>query len=131
MSKIVLVDDDVDIAESMRKVLESQRHEVIIVQDIDQAVSTMEEEHPDLVILDVMFPENPVAGFEACRNIKRNPSLQNIPIIVISAINEAYSMGFSSETVGTSTMPAEFFLEKPLDPQALIEAVQRAVSTTS
>jgi len=126
VAKILLVDDDKSVIEAARIPLEANGHEVIVSEDPDAVRALMKEHTPDLVILDVMFPENPVAGFEICRAIQNDQEIRNIPVVLLSAINETYNMGFAN-CGGSNALPTQEFLEKPLSPKRLLEVVDSCV----
>ena len=85
MSKILIIDDDLDILETMGSLLESEGFEVHSAETVEKGMEMIETLAPDLVLLDVMFPEKKTRGFEAAAQIKaRNPKL---PLFVLTAIN--------------------------------------------
>ena len=125
--KIVIVDDDIDLVDAMKIALEANGIEVITSCDADSAIELIKVENPDVIILDVMFPENPTTGFELCRSIREESEIKDIPIIILSAINEKFNMAFSSTInsgLGNSSIPADKFLEKPIKPKELISAIE-------
>ena len=73
MARIFIIDDDPDIIDSLTMILEGNGHEVTSKTDTDNVVSSIVEANPDLIILDVIFPEDPQAGFAASREpLKRS-----------------------------------------------------------
>jgi len=70
MANLLIVDDDEDFAATAATVLRKEGHDVRIELDTDDAARSMKENTPDLVILDVMFPENASAGFELARHMR-------------------------------------------------------------
>ena len=71
MNKIMIVDDDVELAENTAELLRKQGYDVSTQNTTEDAVQRIAETKPHLVILDVMFPDNPVAGFDLARQIRR------------------------------------------------------------
>ena len=85
----------------------------------------MEKRRPDLVIMDVMFPEDSSAGFAMARAMRRTGSaLANVPILLLTAINTRFPLGFSSKDIDEDWLPVTEFLEKPIDLDVLAERVK-------
>ena len=116
MAYLLIVDDDEDLATAAAKVLGNAGHEVEIVLETAKALESMEKRRPDLVILDVMFPEDSSAGFELARTIRHyNDKLKEIPILMLTAVNTKFPLGFSSRDIDDKWLPVADFLEKPVD----------------
>jgi len=90
---------------------------------VDNLIERIRASQPDLILLDVMFPENPSQGFDSCRELKNDPELKGIPVVILSAINEKYQLGFSQKECDPDFLPAEAFLEKPVDDGKLLETI--------
>ncbi len=130
MAYLMIVDDDEDFAESAATALRSAGHEVRIVLDTDGAVQSMQERHPDLVILDVMFPEDTSAGFQLARTMRHYiEELKDIPVLMVTAVNARFPLGFSGRDVDDTWLPVSEFLEKPVDIEVLKERVAELVGT--
>ena len=129
MKKIYIIDDDRDIVESMSMVLKANGYEVSAQYNDENVVENALKYNPDLIILDVMFPENNSAGFEIAREIKSNSKLTNIPIIMLSAVNEKgiYVGRLTSQDINESWLPVSIFLDKPVQPKELILQVKSMV----
>ena len=125
MKKVYIIDDDHDIVEAMTIVLERNGYAVASQYDDEDVEKNVRAQKPDLIILDVMFPEDSSAGFEIARRLKADDSLRQIPILMLSAINERgiYVGKFSNKDRDESFLPVNLFLEKPLRPNVLIERV--------
>ncbi|MHB1377109.1 MAG: response regulator [Candidatus Humimicrobiaceae bacterium] len=126
MRKIYIIDDDRDIVESISIVLKSNGYDVSAQNDDENVVENVLKYNPDLIILDVMFPENSSAGFNIARELKRDSKSENIPIIMLSAINErgSYAGKFSNEDVDEEWLPINMYLDKPVQPDELLEKVK-------
>ncbi|NOY80532.1 MAG: response regulator [Kiritimatiellaeota bacterium] len=124
MAYILMVEDDLDFTEAVATVLGADNHEVQIVSEPAKVIPLMKERRPDLVILDVMFPEDPSGGFRLARKIHNSqPSLQSVPILLLTAVNARFPLGFSAEDIDDAWLPAADFLEKPVDFDVLREKV--------
>ena len=108
-----------------RCVLRGKGHEVRIELDLSAAVRSMTERRPDLLLLDVMFPEDSTGGFELARTMRwRNETLKDVPILMLTAVNTRFPLGFSSKDIDDDWMPVTEFLEKPVDLDVLAERVE-------
>lgn len=83
MARIVVADDDADIRDLVAFKLRQSGHEIVAVADGAAAVAACEEAVPHLVVLDVMMPG--MNGLEACRALRRDPALAQVPVILLTA----------------------------------------------
>lgn len=124
MSYLLIVDDDEDFATAVAMVLRSGGHDVRIESELSAAIRTMTERRPDLVVLDVMFPEDSTGGFEIARQMRwRHDTLKDVPILMLTAVNTRFPLGFSSKDIDDDWLPVTDFLEKPVDLDVLAERV--------
>jgi CheY-like chemotaxis protein len=122
-SKILIVDDDPDIVEAMRVVLESKKYEVAVAGSGEAGLALARSERPDLIILDVMM-ETGSKGFEVSRKLNADEDLRKIPILMLTAIKEKTGIGFSHEAGDDAWLPVDEYLEKPLKPEVLLAKVE-------
>ena len=116
MAYVMIVDDDEDFARAVAKELRAGGHEVQIELDTSSAVASMESRRPDVVILDVMFPEDSSDGFNLARTMRHyNEKLKGIPVLMLTAVNAYFPMNFSSRDIDDQWLPVSDFLEKPVD----------------
>ncbi len=120
--KILIVDDDPDITEAMTVVLETQNYDVSGVVNGTDAMKRIEQSPPDLIILDVMM-DTPREGFMFSRQIKNDPDTKDIPIIMITSVKDKMGIDFKSVAGDESWLPVQDFLDKPVQPEVLIEKV--------
>ncbi|MBP1625352.1 MAG: Response regulator [Acidobacteria bacterium] len=125
MANILIVDDDMDIIDSLKMILEANGHQVSVKTDTDDLVETVRQSLPDLIILDIIFPENPNAGFAAARNLHKVERVKDIPVLLLSAVNQLSKMsfGFSESDISEDFMPVKAFIEKPVEPAVLLAKV--------
>lgn len=114
--KILVVDDDPDIAEMLSYNLRKEGYEVETAEDGKKAITTAGLFNPELIILDVMMPE--MDGIEACRELRSNPDMDQTVIAFLTARGEDYSQiaGFEAG--------ADDYISKPIKPRVLISRVQ-------
>jgi DNA-binding response OmpR family regulator len=129
MSYLLIVDDDEDFAAAVATVLRSAGHIARVELDLSAAVRSMTERQPDLVLLDVMFPEDSTGGFELARQMRwRYDALKDVPILMLTAVNTRFPLGFSSKDIDDDWLPVTDFLEKPVDLDVLVERVETILS---
>ena len=134
MKKVLIVDDDPDIVEAMRLVLESQNFEVHKALNGTECLRKVKELNPDLTILDVMMDEL-TEGFQvACRLKNTDPNSEyapfsKIPILILTSLTKRGYMNFNNEK-DKEAMPVDAFLEKPVPPEILIENVRLLLNMT-
>lgn len=131
MKSVYIVDDDRDIVDAISIVLKSAGYRVGFQNDEENLVENLISFQPDIVILDVIFPENNDAGFEMARLMKANDKTKNIPIMMLSAINEKgmYGFTFSNRDKDESYLPVEEFVEKPIQPEELLRKVAKIIKS--
>lgn len=112
--RILLVDDDNEIIESMRYALESNGYEVAIARDGNQGLALAETTNPDLLILDMMMPKR--SGFLVLEQLRREGSMQ---VIMITG-NEGNRHQQYAELLGVDD-----YIRKPFPMERLLESVRR------
>jgi CheY-like chemotaxis protein len=128
MKKILVIDDDPDIVEAMRMVLEAQNFEVHSANNGTEGLRKVKEVNPDLIILDVMMDQL-TEGFQVTYALKNATpgseyaAFAKIPILMLTAIGKETHMKFNPET-DNEFLPVQAFLEKPVQPKMLIEKVK-------
>ncbi len=114
--RILLVDDDAEIIESLRLALEANDYEVLIARDGNQGLALIERESPDLVILDMMMPKR--SGFLVLERLKRMGEKKQ-RLIMITA-NEGSRHKAYAEMLGVDD-----YIRKPFPMDRLIQSVER------
>lgn len=123
MPKIFIIDDDPDIVESMKVVLESKNYQVDTAKSGEEGLKKIKTVNPDLIILDVMM-ETGDKGFDVARDLKKNPNYKNIPILMLTAIKQRTGFGFENEAGDPDWLPVDDYCDKPLNSDDLISKVQ-------
>lgn len=124
---IMVIDDDVQLVETMRVLLESAGYEVTHSYRAEEGIEKARQIKPDLVLLDIMFAAPPGPdGFELSRRFRHDPELQDIPVIILSGIKRALDFPFRIAPDDT-WMPVAGFLDKPIKPNELLEAIEKVL----
>ena len=120
MSGRVLVVDDVATNRLLlRAKLSSAYYDVVVAENGIQALEMARSEQPDMVMLDVMMPD--MDGFEVCRTLKTDPATAQIPIVMITALDQV------SDRVRGLEAGADDFLTKPVNDLQLMTRVKSLV----
>ena len=117
MSKLILVvEDQEDNRRIMRDLLTSVGYEVIEAVTGEDGVAMADSQRPDLILMDIQLPG--LDGYEATRQIKANPDLQHIPIIVVT------SYALSGDDVKAFEAGCDDYVSKPFSPRELLEKIR-------
>jgi len=119
MPKVLIVDDDPDIVDSLKLILSAEGYAVAAATDRDECMRAVEKEEPDLIILDVMM-EQPDDGFVVAQDLRRKG--MKTPIIILSSIGHVtgYKYGKDSDMA-----PVDEFVAKPVAPADLVAKVRK------
>ena len=113
---VLVVDDDEPSLELLQAYLEDVNCKTILAQDGLEALEIISKKTPDLVLLDVMMPK--MSGFEVCKRIKNNPKTSDIPVIMVTALNE---FGDIERGIDSGT---DDFISKPVNKLELVTRVR-------
>lgn len=123
--KILVVDDDVDIALSTRLCLESAGYQVTEARNSEEGLKAIQQQRPDLIIMDVMM-DSTTEGFQMALTL-RNPDpksafkgYESIPIVMQTSIHSTTPVRFEPDR---DYLPVDRFLDKPVEPRLLLQVV--------
>jgi len=116
MAKILVIDDEKDIADLIKLVLEIDNHQVTVVTDPEQALSTALDIVPDLILLDLVMPN--VDGYDIFKEIKAQNTLKKTPIAFLTSKNKSVDF-----MVGLHMMKVDDYITKPFGKKDLLERV--------
>ncbi|TET49842.1 MAG: response regulator [Dehalococcoidia bacterium] len=123
-TKILVIDDDLDVHGVVKKILEPKSYQMISAYDGEEGLRKVVEERPDLIILDVIMPGK--HGFDVCHELKtdeRYHFFSNIPVLMLTVYPDDREKMHLSVREGMM-MEAEDYLQKPIDPQELTKRVE-------
>ena len=121
--KVIIVDDDDDILVATRLTLESAGYAVETAATAAEGMAKIRAGGIDLIILDVMMALD-TEGFQVAQELKSDPQLKDIPILMMTSVSAKSGFAFDPETDG-EYLPVEDFVEKPVDPADLLARVAK------
>jgi len=116
MSTVLIVDDDLTARETLVAMLEGEHYDLQLAKDGTQALQMLEQIQPDVILLDVMMPG--MDGYEVCRRVRSTPQFAEVPIILLTALDDRASLVRGIES------GADDFLSKPADRRELTARVR-------
>jgi DNA-binding response OmpR family regulator len=119
---VLIIDDDPDITEAMKVVLENKDYSVSNAGNVDQAMEYLKESKPDIIILDVMM-NTPQDGFILSRQLKQDTNYKDIPILMLTSVKDVIGIDFESVAGDDTWLPVDEYLPKPVKPEVLLEKV--------
>jgi len=120
-NKILVVDDEPCILRSLQFQLERVgKLDVITAEDGEEAMKLIEKERPCLIFLDIMLPSK--NGYEICRQIKTDPGLSDIHVIILSARGQINEISKGIE------LGADEYMTKPFDPSVVLERAKKILA---
>ena len=125
--KILVVDDDQDIRDSLQAILEAQQYAAVTAADKTEGMEKVKSEKPDLLILDVMMTSWQ-DGFEMARELKKDPEFKDIPILMLTGVRDQTGIDFKATAGDPTWCPVDGFLEKPVQPDILLSEVEKLLS---
>lgn len=114
--KILIVEDEVDIAQLVKLYLEKEGFQTLIAKTGIEGQKLVGSDHPDMLVLDLMLPE--MDGLELCKKIRNKPETALLPIIMLTAKAE------ESDTIVGLELGADDYVTKPFSPKALVARVK-------
>ena len=123
--RALVVDDELDVREYLKEVLDGEGFEVLQAGDGVEALALVlsQEALPTLIISDVQMPKKD--GITLLKELKANPQLASIPVILLTGIRERTGISFTAEEIA-DTIGAEpaAYLEKPISAQELVKTIR-------
>lgn len=114
--RVLIVDDEFDIVETIQFMLESEGFECLVAYDGEDALLKARTENPDLILLDIMLPK--INGYQVCRLLKSDEEYKHIPIIMLTAKVQESDKFWGKES------GADDYVTKPFEMEKLIQKIQ-------
>lgn len=123
--QIMVVDDDVQVVDTVKTLLESVGYEVSYAYQSEKGMDLAREIKPDLILLDIMFAGPPGPdGVEISRRLRQDPVLGDTPVIIVSGVKKLLDMPLKLAP-DEDYMPVRAFLEKPFKPDKLLAEIEK------
>ncbi|GGK46283.1 MULTISPECIES: response regulator transcription factor [Flavobacteriaceae] len=116
MKKILIVDDEPNIVMSLEYIFKKENFEVFIARDGSEAIEIAEDNLPDIILLDIMMPN--VDGYQVLKHLKKNPKLDNIKVLFLSAKNKVSDIELGLQ------LGADKYISKPFSTKKLVKEVK-------
>jgi len=120
---ILIIDDDIDLVEILRMTLENEGFRVIDAQSGQRGLDAARDQHPDLILLDVMMGAVD-EGFQVAYVLRGDEATRDIPILMLTAVTDQTGFGFDPAK-DQDFLPVDEFLEKPVSPRMLVDLVRK------
>ncbi len=131
---VLVVDDDPEVIDYISAILEDHQMKTMSATNGKEAIKTVQETRPDIILLDLMMPKQSGLGF--FNELKKNEEYKDIPVIVVSGASKVTGVDMKSfiydkeiserkqKVMGIDAKP-EAYVEKPVDPEKLIAEIQK------
>jgi DNA-binding response OmpR family regulator len=123
MSRLLIIDDDLDYLEILSVFLGKKRNEIETAETPEKGLKKVKTFLPDLVVLDVMMPSD-FEGFQVAREIRDDLDLKDLPIIILSCIHDRKKVPYRFAP-DKDYLPVDVFLDKPVNPETLLEKIEK------
>ncbi len=121
MAKILVVDDDITVTQLLKMLLTMEGHQPTTTTDSNETLILADQIHPDLITLDLMMPG--LTGYELCELLQNDPRFRQIPILIISARDDAESVDKAYQA------GAKGYITKPFGVETLTEKIKELTSS--
>jgi DNA-binding response OmpR family regulator len=120
-ASVLVADDDPNIVLSLEFLMRRAGYRVRVARDGDQVLAALEQETPDLVLLDLMMPKR--SGYDLCQTIRGNPAWKGVRVVMLTA------KGQDVERVKGLALGADDYITKPFSTRDVVERVKRMLGT--
>ncbi len=120
--RILIIDDDTDLLNSLQIILQDQNFDVHISSTKKEGFDLLKSVKPDLLIQDIMM-EDDLEGFGILNTLKSDPEFRKLPIIMLTGIATEMEVNFRSAVEDPEMFPKVVFLDKPVEPNVLFTEI--------
>jgi two-component system alkaline phosphatase synthesis response regulator PhoP len=120
--KLLIIDDDPDYVAGIKAILETADYQVDAVYNPKDGFQSLQSKPPDLLLLDIMMGRG-AEGVALARKIRKDPKLNEIPVLIITGLREQIAFLFPGQPVHPHFVETDELLEKPVEPKLLLDKV--------
>jgi len=120
--RVLMIDDDPDFVDGIKSILEKADYAVDVAYNPKDGLNTLQTEPPDLLLLDIMMGRG-AEGIMIARKMRNDAELREIPVLIITGMREQIAFLFPGEPVHPGFVSVDELVEKPVEPQFLLERV--------
>lgn len=121
--RLLIVDDDPDFVAGIKAILDSAEYETAVAYNPKDGFAALKARRYDLLLLDIMMGRG-AEGVMMARKIRKDPALRDLPVLIITGIREQIAFLFPGQAVHPHFVPLDELLEKPVEPELLLEKVE-------
>jgi two-component system alkaline phosphatase synthesis response regulator PhoP len=121
-AKLLIIDDDPDFVEGIKSILESADYKVDVKYNPKDGFDALKAHRYDLLLLDIMMGRG-AEGVMLARKLRKDPQLREMPVLIITGLREQIAFLFPGEPVHPHLLPVDELMEKPVEPQLLLDRV--------
>jgi CheY-like chemotaxis protein len=129
-ARLLIIDDDPEFVEGIRGVLESAGYKVEAAYNPKAGFEALKRRPPDLLLLDILMGRG-AEGVMLARKMRKDPQLSRIPTLIITGLREQIAFLFPGQAVHPHILPVDELLEKPVEPQLLLDRVKALLAAAA
>jgi CheY-like chemotaxis protein len=128
--KIMVIDDDPCIRDSLQTILESRQYKVVTAANKTEGMDKIKAEKPDLLILDIMM-SSWLDGLDMSKKLKKDPKFSDIPIMMLTGVRRKTGFDLRPRNGGPDWCSVDAYLDKPVAPEVLLAEVEKLLLKTA
>jgi DNA-binding response OmpR family regulator len=121
--QLLMIDDDPDFVEGIKSILTAAKYDVDVAYNPKDGLAALNKKRYDLLLLDIMMGRG-AEGIMIARKMGADPKLRDIPVLIMTGIREQIAFLFGSKALHPHFVAVDEMLEKPVEPQLLLERVE-------
>jgi CheY-like chemotaxis protein len=125
--KILVIDDEEAIRDSLQAILESRQYTVITAADRTEGMDKIKAEKPDLLILDIMM-SSWLDGLDMSKTLKDDLQFKDMPIVMLTGVKERTIFDFRPRAGGPDWCSVDAYLDKPVEPDVLLAEIEKQLA---